>query len=170
MPVRHRVVICFFALVVACSFYGCGSIGHLPASTASLAKSVVGCPGGNMPCSGSLDVSQILVDGTDPATFGIPIACSVTAGSQTMKFVAVPSQPWFGVSPGDGTLAADATATIQVTAMNAANVNGRNIGVVTISASGYSDNRQMAVELNCNVAAGSCTVAFSCNPKTNPLP
>jgi hypothetical protein len=123
-----------------------------------------------MPCSGSLDVSQILVDGTDPATLGVAMSCSVTASSQTMKFITVPSQPWFGVSPGDGILAADGTGTLQVTALNAANVNGRNIGVVTVSASGYSDNSQMAVELNCDVGAGSCKMAFSCDPKTNPLP
>jgi hypothetical protein len=158
----------FFVLVIACSFYSCGNSGHLPAPTPSLVKSAIGCPGGN--CAGSLDVSQILVDGTDPATFGIPISCSVTASSQAMKFVAVPSQPWFGVTPGNGNLAANGTATIQVNAMNSANVSGRNIGTVTISASGYSDNSQMAVELNCNVAAGLCQVAFSCNPKTNPLP
>ncbi len=113
---------------------------------------------------------QGVVNGTDPATFGIPFACSVTASSQTMKFVAVPSQPWFGVSPGNGTLAANGSETIQITAVNAATVNGRNIGVVTLSAPGYSDNSQMAVELNCNVTAGSCKVAFSCNPKTDPLP
>lgn len=115
-------------------------------------------------------MSQMLIDGTDPATFGIPIACSLTASSQTMNFVAVPSQPWFGVSPGNGTLEADGNETIQVTAVNALNVSGRNIGVVTVSASGYSENSQMAVELNCNDTAGMCTVAFSCNPKTNPLP
>lgn len=168
MPLRHRVVICVFMLVIACSFYSCSS-GHLPALPPSLAQSAIGC-GGTMPCSGSLDVSQMLIDGTDPATFGIPIACSLTASSQTMNFVAVPSQPWFGVSPGNGTLAADGNETIQVTAVNAVNVSGRNIGVVTVSASGYSENSQMAVELNCNDTAGMCTVAFSCDPKTNPLP
>jgi hypothetical protein len=87
-----------------------------------------------------------------------------------MKFVAVPSQSWFGVSPGNGTLAADGTATIEVNAMNSANVSGRNIGTVTISASGYSDNSTMAVELNCDVITGMCKVAFTCNPKTDPLP
>jgi hypothetical protein len=87
-----------------------------------------------------------------------------------MKFVAVPSQPWFGVSPVNGTLAAGGTSTIEVNAVNAANVNGRNIGTVTVSAPGYSDNSQMAVELNCNDTEATCSVAFSCNPKTNPLP
>jgi hypothetical protein len=160
----------FFVLVIACSFYGCSSIGHLPPPPTSLAKAAIGCPGGTMPCTGSQDVPLLLVNGTDPATFGVPISCSVTASSQTMKFVAVPSQPWFGVTPSNGNLAANGTATIQVNAMNSANVSGRNIGTVTISASGYSDNSQMSVELNCNVAAGLCQVAFSCNPKTNPLP
>jgi hypothetical protein len=169
MPLRHRVATSLFVLVVACSFCGCGG-GSLPPSTPSLAHSSIGCPGGNLPCTGSLDVSQVIVDGTDPATFGIPISCSVTASSQTMKFITVPSQPWFGVSPGGGTLAADGTATIQVSALNAAHVSGRNIGLVTVSAAGYSDNSQMGVELNCDVTAGSCKVAFSCDPKTNPLP
>ncbi len=60
MPLRHRVVLWFFVLVIACSFYNCGSIGHLPAPTPSLAKSVIGCPGGNMPCTGWVDVPLIL--------------------------------------------------------------------------------------------------------------
>jgi hypothetical protein len=54
--------------------------------------------------------------------------------------------------------------------MNAANVSARNIGAVTVSASGYADNNQMQVELNCDVAAGTCKVAFTCEPKTSPLP
>jgi hypothetical protein len=169
MPLRHRVL-CSFVLVVACSFYSCGSIGHLPAPSPSPAKSAIACPGGNTPCSGSLEVSQILIDGTAPVTFGIPMTCSVTASSQTMKFITVPSQPWFAVSPGNGTLQAGGSTTIQVTALNAANVSGRNIGLVTVSASGYSDNSQMAVELNCNDLAGTCKMAFSCDPKAHPLP
>ncbi len=169
MLLRHQVKICIFVLLLCCSFYSCGNSGQLPAPTPALAKSAIGC-GGDLPCAGSLDVSQILVNGTAPATFGIPMECSLTAGSQAMNFIAVPSQPWFGVSPGNGTLAADSTATMQVTALNAANVNGRNIGTVTVSASGYSDNTQMAIEVNCNDTAGTCTVAFSCDPKTNPLP
>ena len=169
MPLRHRVLSFLLVPVAACSFYGCGG-GELPPSNRAVGHSSIGCPGGNMPCTGSLDVSQVLVDGTDPATFGIPISCSLTASSQTMKFVTVPSQPWFGISPGGGTLDPGATATIQVNAMNAAHVSGRNIGVATVSAAGYSDNSQMAVELDCNVTAQSCKVAFSCDPKTNPLP
>lgn len=170
MLLRHRIVSCFVVSLVACSFYGCGTGGPLPPPAPALAKSAIGCAGGSTPCAGSLDVSQVLVNGTAPATFGIPVACSVTAGSQTMKFVAVPSQPWFGVSPVNGTLAAGGTSTIEVNAVNAANVNGRNIGTVTVSAPGYSDNSQMAVELNCNDTEATCSVAFSCNPKTNPLP
>lgn len=170
MPFCDRVVTCLFLLVVVFCFCSCGSTGHLPPPNPSLAKSVIGCPGGNLPCSGSLDVPLILVDGTDPATFGIPVACSVTASSQTMNFVVLPSQPWFGVSPVNGTLAGNGSATLQVNTVNAASVNGRNIGLVTVSAPGYSDNSQMAVELNCNVTAGTCKVAFSCDPKTNPLP
>jgi hypothetical protein len=87
-----------------------------------------------------------------------------------MNFVTVPSQPWFGSPPGNGTLQPGASTTISVNSMNAASVSNRNIGSLTVSASGYSDNNQMQVELNCNVPAGKCTVAFSCNVKTNPLP
>ncbi|MGO9538992.1 MAG: hypothetical protein ACLPN2_00185 [Terriglobales bacterium] len=87
-----------------------------------------------------------------------------------MNFVTVPSQPWFGSSPGNGTLQPSASTTISVNSMNAASVSDRNVGSLTVSASGYSDNNQMQVELNCNVPEGKCTVAFSCNTKTNPLP
>ena len=54
--------------------------------------------------------------------------------------------------------------------MNAANVSARNIGAVTVSTSSYADNNQMQVELNGDVAAGTCKVAFTFNPKTSPLP
>ena len=168
MPRRIRVVT-FLLVFVAPFLLRCGG-GEPPPAKPSLAHSSVGCPSGNMPCTGSLDVPLLLVNGTDPATFGIPISCSVTASDQQMTFITVPSQPWFGVSPGNGTLAADATTTIQVTALNAASVSGRNVGVVTVSAAGYSDNGQMAVELNCNVPAATCKVAFSCDSKANPLP
>jgi hypothetical protein len=87
-----------------------------------------------------------------------------------MNFVNVPSQPWFGSFPGNGTLQPGASTTISVNSINAASVSNRNIGSLAVSASGYSDNNQMQVELNCNVPAGKCTVAFSCNTKTNPLP
>jgi hypothetical protein len=40
--------------------------------------------------------------------------------------------------------------------VNGANVSARNIGAVTVSASGYADNKEMQVELNCNVVAGTC--------------
>jgi hypothetical protein len=162
-------VICFFALLVGLSLCGCGS-GQLPAPLASAEKSTISCPGNNLPCNGSMEVSQTLVDGTDPATFGIPMSCSVTAGSAEMNFTTIPSQAWFGVSPGAGALQPGTTTTLAVTSLNAADLSGRNVGTVTVSASGYADNSQMAVELNCNVAANTCTVAFTCNPKTNPLP
>lgn len=168
MALRHRFAICVIALAagVLCS---CGS-GSLPAPPASANKSAIGCPSGNQPCSGSVHVPQILVNGTDPATYGLPISCSLTSGSLTMNFITVPSQPWFGSSPGNGTLQPNTSTAISVTSMNAANVSNRNIGSLTVSASKYSDNNQMQVELNCNVPAGKCTVAFSCNTKTNPLP
>jgi hypothetical protein len=165
---HDRLVICLFTITTSCLFYGCGS-GHLPAPSATL-KSAISCMGGNLPCTASIEVPQILVSGTDPATYGIPISCSVAASSQTMKFITFPSQPWFGVSPGNGTLQPETSATILVTSMNAANISGRNVGAVTISAAGYADNSQMQVELDCDVVAGTCKVAFTCDPKTNPLP
>ena len=168
MPLRDRLAICFFATTISGFIYGCGS-GHLPAPSSSL-KSAIGCPGGNLPCTGSIEVSQVLVSGTDPVTYGLPISCSVTASTQAMKFVAVPSQSWFGASPGNGTLQPGTSTTIAVTSMNAANVSGRNVGAVTVSASGYTDNNQMQVDLNCDVVAGTCKVAFTCDPKNNPLP
>jgi hypothetical protein len=87
-----------------------------------------------------------------------------------MNFVTVPSEPWFGSSPGQGSLQPKVSTTISVNSMNAANVSNRNIGDLTVSASGYSDNNQMQVELNCNVPAGECLVAFSCDVERNPLP
>jgi hypothetical protein len=162
-------VICLFALLVSLFLYGCGS-GHLPAPLASAKKSTISCPGNSAPCNGSIQVPQILVNGTDPATYGIPMSCSIMAGGGQMNFTTIPSQAWFGVSPGAGALQPGAATTLAVTSLNAANVNARNVGTVTVSAAGYADNNQMEVELNCNVAKGACTVAFSCDPKTNPLP
>ena len=164
---RHYLLICLFLMSI--SLNGCGN-GHLLAPSASPDTSTIGCPGNNMPCAASREVPQTLVDGTDPATYGIPIACSVTAGSHEMKFITTPSQPWFGVSPGAGDLQPGASTTLGVLSLNAANVSGRNVGVVTVTASGYADNSQMAVELNCDMVRGTCNVAFSCNPKANPLP
>ncbi|MGA9393633.1 MAG: hypothetical protein WBV69_24590 [Candidatus Sulfotelmatobacter sp.] len=170
MPSRD-FVICLFVLLVSLSLYGCGSgNGELPAPLPSAEKSTIGCPGNSMPCSGSTEVPQILVNGTNPATYGLPMSCSVTAGSSEMKFTTIPSQAWFGVSPGAGTLQPGSTTILSVTSLNAANVSARNIGAVTVSAAGYADNNQAEVELNCNEAADTCTVAFSCDPKTNPLP
>jgi hypothetical protein len=168
MLLCYRLVACMVALAT-CVLCDCGS-GTLPAPPASANKSSIGCPGGTQPCSGSVDVPQILVDGSDPATLGLPISCSLTAGSQTMKFITVPSQSWFGSSPGNGSLQASASTTVSINAINAASVSNRNIGIVTVSASGYSDNSQMQVELDCDVLAGTCKVAFSCDVKTNPLP
>jgi hypothetical protein len=168
VPLRDRLVICLFTITTSYLFYGCGS-GHLPAPSSTL-KSAISCPGGNLPCTASIQVPQILVSGTDPATYGIPISCSVTAGSQAMEFATFPSQPWFGVTPGNGTLQPETSTTIAVTSMNAANISGRNVGAATVSAAGYADNSQMQVDLNCDVVAGTCKVAFTCDPKTNPLP
>ena len=168
MPSRD-FVICFLVLLVSLFLHGCGN-GQLPALLASAEKSTISCPSNNLPCNGSIEVSQILVDGTDPATFGIPMSCSVTAGSGEMNFTTIPSQAWFGVSPGAGALQPGNATSLAVTSLNAANVSGRNVGTVTVSAAGYATNNQMEVELNCNVAADTCTVAFSCDPQTNPLP
>lgn len=168
MPPRD-FAICFVVLLVSLSLCGCGS-GNLPAPLPSAEKSTISCPGNNMPCNGSTEVPQILVNGTDPATYGIPMSCSVTAASSEMNFTTIPSQAWFGVSPGAGALQPGTTTTLAVTSLSGANVSARNVGAVTVSAAGYADNNQMEIELNCNVSAGTCTVAFSCDPKTNPLP
>jgi len=161
-------LICLSTFAAIWLFQGCGTSRPPALPNSSLAFSTIGC--NNMPCSGSVEVPLILVDGTDPAALGLPISCSVTAGAQTMNFIAVPSTSWFGVSPGSGELAAAGSTTLSVNSVNAFNVNGRNIGAVTLSAPGYNDNNQMAVELNCNVGAGTCRVAFSCQPNKNPLP
>lgn len=166
----RRIALIVFALVAAFSLQGCGTSKPPVITTPPSATSAISCPGGTMPCSGSVEVPLIIVNGSDPGTFGLPMSCSLTAGAEAMKFIAAPSTPWFGVSPGSGTLQADTSTTIAVPSINASNVNARNIGLATVSASGYKDNSQMAVELNCNVAAGSCKVAFSCEPSKHPLP
>jgi len=166
---RRHAWMLHFAL--AASLYLCGCGTHTPPSPAQpLNASSIGCPGNGAPCAGSVDVPQILVNGTDPATYGLPIACTVTANSRAMRFSATPTMPWFGVSPFSGSLQPDGTTTLAVNSVSAINVSSRNIGAVTVSASGYKDNSQMQVELNCDVAAGSCKVAFTCDPKANPLP
>lgn len=167
--VLTRITLIFvFLLLAIWILQGCGTSPPPVIPPSSLASSTVGC--NNMPCSGSAEVPLILVDGTDPATFGLPMSCSVSAGAQTMSFIAVPSTAWFGVSPGSGKLVADGSTIVSVTSMNATGVNARNIGVVTLTASGYKDNSQMTVELNCNIVAGTCKVAFSCKPSKYPVP
>jgi hypothetical protein len=170
VPLRNRFVISFFVVVSGFFLNSCGT-PQQPAiqSSPALAKATIGCSSGS-PCSASLEVPLILVNGTNPATFGIPISCSLTAGSQPMNFGTAASQPWFATSPASASLQAGASTTIGVFSISSANVSTRNLGNVTVSASGYSSNSQMGVELNCNVEAGSCVVAFSCDPKTNPLP
>lgn len=168
MLLRPIIPIFLVVLLGACILQGCGTYRLPVIPNSQLASSTVGC--NNMSCSGSAEVPLILVDGTDPATFGVPISCSVTAGAQSMSFIAAPSTPWFGVSPTSGTLSAHASTTISVSSINASGVSARNVGVVTLSASGYKDNNQMAVELDCNIAAGNCKVAFSCEPAKYPLP
>jgi hypothetical protein len=169
LPLRRHAWMMLLATAASFCLCGCGT--HTPPSPAQpLNASSIGCPGNNAPCAASIDVPQILVNGTDPATYGLPIACSVTANNSAMKFSAAPSMPWFGVSPFSGSLQPDGTTTLAVNSVSAINVSSRNIGAVTVSASGYKDNSQMQVELDCNVAAGSCKVAFTCDPKTNPLP
>jgi hypothetical protein len=170
---RQRWTTILLALVMSGALISCGtntppSIQGVPSATAAIA-----CPGGNLPCSAHIEVPLILIDGSDPATYGIPMSCSITAGDQAMKFTTATSQPWFAASPVSGTLQPGGNTTITVPSLNASGVSGRNLGQVAVSASGYSTNSQMAVELNCNVtniAAGKCLVAYSCNPKTNPLP
>ena len=170
MLLRQRLTIVFLALVMSSILNSCGTSKPPSVESSHFAASTIGCSGGNVPCSAHIDVPLILVDGSDPATYGIPMSCSMTAGGQAMKFTTAPSTPWFGVSPGFGSLQPGSSATIGVQSLSAVNVSGRNIGQVAVSASGYSTNSQMAVELNCNVAGGSCVVAYTCNPKTNPLP
>lgn len=173
MLLRQSLTTIVLALVMSGTLISCGtnappSIQGVPVATAE-----IGCPVGNLPCSAHIEVPLILIDGSDPATYGIPMSCSVTAGGKAMKFTTTTSQPWFAASPGSGTLQSGGSTTLTVPSLNATGVSGRNLGQVTVSASGYSSNSQMAVELNCNVtniAAGSCLVAYSCNPKTNPLP
>ena len=160
------IVLSTFALI--CVSQGCGSAPPGTVPNSSLASSAIGCS--NTPCSGSVEAPLILIDGSDPAALGLPISCSVTAGAQTMSFIAAPSTPWFAVSPGSGELSAAASTELSVNSVNASAVSGRNIGVVTVSAPGYNDDNQMAVELNCNVTAGSCRLAFSCQPGKYPLP
>jgi len=170
VPLRQRLTIVLLALVMSSILNSCGTSKPPSVQSSPLAASAVGCSGGNVPCSAHIEVPLILVDGSDPATYGIPMSCSVTAGSQAMKFTTAPSTPWFGVSPGFGSLQPSGSATIGVQSLSAVNVSGRNIGQVTVSAPGYSTNSQMAVELNCNVVGGSCVVAYSCDPKAHPLP
>jgi hypothetical protein len=166
----HRInLICLSSFAAFLLLQGCGT-SRPPAvgSNSSLASPAIGCD--NTPCSGSVEVPLILVDGSDPAALGLPISCSMTAGAQTMNFNAAPSTPWFGVSPGSGELAAAGSTSLSVNSINAANVSGRNLGVVMVSAAGYNDNSQMAVELNCSIATATCRVAFSCQPSKYPLP
>ena len=167
---HQRLTIVLLALVMSSLLNSCGTNAPPSVSGVPLASSAIGCSTGNVPCSASIEVPQVLVDGVDPSSYGIPVSCSITAGGQAMKFTTATSQPWFAASPVSGSLQSGGSTTIAVPSLNAANVNGKNIGQVTVSASGYSVNSQMAVELNCNAIKGSCVVAYSCNPKTNPLP
>jgi hypothetical protein len=170
VPLRNRCVISLLAIVFSLMLNSCGT-PQLPAiqSSPAPATATIGCSSGS-PCSASLEVPLIIVNGSNPATYGIPISCSVTAGTEAMNFTTTASQPWFATSPASASLQPGASTTIGVFSLSAANVSTRNLGNVTVSASGYSSNSQMGVELNCNVEAGSCIVAFSCDPKTNPLP
>lgn len=167
---RQSLTMIFLALVMSIILNGCGTSKPPSVQTSSLATASIGCASGNVPCSASIEVPVILVDGSDPATYGLPISCAVTAGSQAMNFTTASSMPWFAASPTSGSLQPSGSTTVVIPSISAVNVSGRNIGQVSVSASGYSTNSQMAVELNCNVAAGSCIVAYSCNPSANPLP
>jgi len=164
----HLICISISMLAAISLFEGCGTSAAPAVAKSSLASSTIGC--NKTPCSGSVAVPLILVDGADPAALGLPISCSLTAGAHTLNFVAAPSTRWFGVTPGSGELAAAGSTALSINSVDGSAVNGRNIGVVTVSAPGYNDNSQMAVELNCDVAAGTCTVAFSCQPSKYPLP
>ena len=170
MLLRQCLTIVLLVLFVSSMLNSCGTAKPPSVQSSPLAASTVGCPAGNVPCAAHIDVPLILVDGSDPGTYGIPMSCSVTAASQAMRFTTATSMPWFAASPTSGSLEGGGSTTVGVPSISAANVSGRNIGQVTVSASGYSTNSQMAVELNCNVAEGSCLVAYSCNPKTHPLP
>ena len=167
---RRRLAMIFVTLGASIIVNGCGTNKPPSVQGSSSATAAISCSGGSVPCSASVNVPLILVDGSDPATYGLPIQCAVTAGSQTMKFTTATSMPWFAASPVSGSLQAGGSTIVAVPSISAASVSGRNIGQVTVSASGYTSNSQMAVELNCNVTEGSCLVAYSCNPKKNPLP
>lgn len=174
VPLRQRLAIIFLALVMSIILNSCGTSQPPSVQTSPQATASIGCSGGSVPCSASVEVALILVDGSDPASYGLPISCAVTAGSQTMNFTTATSMPWFGATPTSGSLEPSASTTIAVSSISAASVSGRNIGQVSVSASGYSTNSQMAVELNCNVApgttSGTCVVAYSCDPSAHPLP
>jgi|SRR5208283_4629735 len=149
---------------------GCGS-GSTAQPSSPLATSTIGC---GVACAKSSLVPITVVNGNNPATYEIPISCSLTAGAQTMKFTATPSAPWFTVSPASGTLSPDANTSIDVPSINATGIfDSQNLGVVTVSASGYANNNQMAVELDCrygNPPGSACKVAFTCDRTTSPLP
>jgi hypothetical protein len=166
----QRLTIILLALGMSYVLNSCGTNEPPSVQSSSSATAAIECSGANLPCSASVEVPLILVDGSDPATYGMPIACAMTAGGEAMNFTTATSMPWFSASPASGSLQPGGSTTIGVPSVSANSVSGRNIGQVTVSASGYTSNSQMAVELNCNIAAGSCVVAYSCNPETNPLP
>lgn len=174
VPSRQRSAIIFLALVMSIMLNSCGTNQPSSFQSTPQAHASIGCSGANVPCSAKVEVPLITVDGSDPASYGLPVSCALTAGNQTMNFTTATttanSAAWFGATPTSGSLQPSGNTTVAVSSISAANVSGRNIGQVSVSASGYSTNSQMAVELNCNVAAGSCVVAYSCNPSAYPLP
>jgi hypothetical protein len=162
-----RVTLGLFSLWLICfALQGCGG-GGAAIQPPPPYTSTVGC---GALCEQSLAVTRTLINGDDPATYGIPISCSVRANGHTMNFMATASAPWFTVSPATGILTPGGRTAIGVLSIDATGVpDSRNTGVVTVSAPGFSDNNQMAVELDCS-GGSVCNVGYSCDPSQFPIP
>jgi hypothetical protein len=97
------------------------------------------------PCTVITAPLTTLKNGGNLPTLGYNAVCTLKAGNTLMNWTATPSGSWFTVTPSFGALQPNASTPIQLANFTGSAIPYGTKGLVTISASGYTDNTGMGL-------------------------
>jgi hypothetical protein len=148
----------------------------------SLALALLACGGGRMDTSntssqlsksywnggGSCTISGIEQSYSGPPPCSPVITqCPLHAGATEMNFTAIPSGPWFEISPIFGTIPTGGNTSIALTWIDVTQLPvGNNTGVFIVQAPGYEENDGLSFSVNSSGNDGKgnpiFTFSFAC--------